>query len=49
MAWQGGFTGIACDTTTVDGEITKMDDLANPDKVGRDSVGMLESTCRTSS
>jgi spermidine/putrescine transport system substrate-binding protein len=42
MAWQSGITGIGVNTKLVDGEITKMDDLANPDKVGRDSVGMLE-------
>ena len=42
MAWQGGFTGIAFDSSKVDG-ITKLDDLANPDKVGRNSVFMLES------
>ncbi len=43
MPWQGGFTGIAWDTTKVNGDITKLDDLADPDKVGRDSVGMLTS------
>jgi spermidine/putrescine transport system substrate-binding protein len=43
MAWQGGFTGVAYDTSKVDGEITTLDDLANPDKVGRNSVGMLTS------
>lgn len=43
MAWQGGFTGIAFDTTKVNGGITKLDDLANPDKVGQNSVFMLES------
>ena len=43
MAWQGGFTGIAYDTSKVNGEITKLDDLANPDKVGQNSVGMLTS------
>ncbi len=41
MPWQGGFTGIAYDKTKVNGPITKLDDLANPDKVGRNSVGML--------
>ena len=43
MPWQGGFTGIGYDKTKVNGEITKMDDLANPDKVGTKSVGMLKS------
>jgi len=43
MAWQGGFTGVAYDTSKVNGEITKLDDLANPDIVGRNSVGMLTS------
>ncbi len=42
MAWQSGITGIGVNTDLVRGEVTKMDDLANPDKVGRDSVGMLE-------
>jgi spermidine/putrescine transport system substrate-binding protein len=42
MAWQGGFTGIGYDTTKVNGPITKMDDLADPDKVGTNSVGMLK-------
>jgi len=43
MAWQGGFTGIAYDSSKVNGEITKLDDLANPDIVGTNSVGMLTS------
>ena len=43
MPWQGGFTGVGYDTTKVNGEITKLDDLANPDKVGAESVGMLKS------
>ena len=41
MPWQGGFTAIGYDKTKVNGEITKLDDLANPDKVGRSSVGMI--------
>jgi spermidine/putrescine transport system substrate-binding protein len=41
MAWQSGITGIGVNTKLVNGEITKMDDLANPDKVGKSSVGML--------
>lgn len=43
MPWQAGFTGIGYDVTKVNGPITKLDDLANPDKVGRNSVGMLAS------
>jgi spermidine/putrescine transport system substrate-binding protein len=42
MAWQSGITGIGVNRKLVNGEVTKMDDLANPDKVGTDSVGMLE-------
>ena len=42
MAWQGGFTGIGFDSSKVEA-ITTLDDLANPDKVGRTSVVMLES------
>ena len=42
MAWQSGITGIFFNRDLVDGELTKMDDLANPDKVGTNSVGMLE-------
>lgn len=42
MPWQGGFTGIGYDVTKVNGPITKLDDLANPDKVGQNSVGMLK-------
>jgi spermidine/putrescine transport system substrate-binding protein len=42
MAWQSGITGIGVNRQLVNGEVTKMDDLANPDKVGTDSVGMLE-------
>jgi spermidine/putrescine transport system substrate-binding protein len=41
MAWQSGITGIGVNTKLVNGEITKMDDLANPDKVGKSTVGML--------
>lgn len=43
MAWQSGITGIGVNTELVNGEVTKMDDLANPDKVGESSVGMLKS------
>jgi len=42
MAWQSGITGIGVNTDLVSAPITKMDDLANPDKVGQASVGMLE-------
>lgn len=41
MPWQGGFTGIWYDSKKVNGPVTKLDDLANPDKVGTNSVGML--------
>ena len=43
MPWQGGFTSVAYDTTKVNGQITTLDDLANPDIVGQNSVGMLKS------
>jgi spermidine/putrescine transport system substrate-binding protein len=42
MAWQSGITGMGVNTKLVNGEITKMDDLANPDKVGKSAVGMLK-------
>lgn len=42
MAWQSGITGIGFNRQMVNGDITKLDDLANPDKVGTSSVGMLE-------
>jgi spermidine/putrescine transport system substrate-binding protein len=42
MAWQSGITGIGVNTKLVNGPITKMDDLANPDKVGTSSVGMIK-------
>jgi spermidine/putrescine transport system substrate-binding protein len=42
MAWQSGTTGIGYDTTKVNGPVTKMDDLMNPDLVGTASVGMLK-------
>jgi spermidine/putrescine transport system substrate-binding protein len=44
MPWQGGFTSIAYDTTKVNGEITTIDDLANPDKVGSNTVGMFKNS-----
>lgn len=42
MAWQSGLTLIAYNDKLVHGDITKMDDLANPDKVGTGSVGMIK-------
>jgi spermidine/putrescine transport system substrate-binding protein len=42
MAWQSGITGIGVNPALVNGEITKLDDLANPDKVGSSQVGMLK-------
>jgi spermidine/putrescine transport system substrate-binding protein len=42
MAWQSGITGIGVNRQLVNGPVTKMDDLANPDIVGTSSVGMLE-------
>jgi spermidine/putrescine transport system substrate-binding protein len=41
MAWQSGITGIGVNTKLVNGPITKMDDLADPAKVGTNSVGMI--------
>lgn len=43
MPWQGGFTGLWYNTEKTNGPVTKLDDLANPDKVGTNSVGMLKS------
>jgi spermidine/putrescine transport system substrate-binding protein len=43
MAWQGGFTALGVNRKLVKGPITKLDDLANPDKVGNDAVGMITS------
>jgi spermidine/putrescine transport system substrate-binding protein len=43
MAWQSGITGIGVNKDLVKAPVTKMDDLANPDIVGSDSVGMLKS------
>jgi spermidine/putrescine transport system substrate-binding protein len=42
MAWQSGITGIGVNKDLVKAPVTKMDDLANPDIVGSDSVGMLK-------
>lgn len=43
MAWQGGFTALGVNRKLVKASITKLDDLANPDKVGNDAVGMITS------
>jgi spermidine/putrescine transport system substrate-binding protein len=43
MAWQGGFTALGVNRKLVKAPITKLDDLANPDKVGNDAVGMITS------
>jgi spermidine/putrescine transport system substrate-binding protein len=42
MAWQSGFTGFGVNNDLVKGTITKLDDLANPDKVGQGLVGMIK-------
>ncbi len=42
MCWQSGITGIGYNSDLANGAITKLDDLANPDKVGTGQVGMLE-------
>jgi spermidine/putrescine transport system substrate-binding protein len=42
MPWQSGLDVIGYNDKLVNGPITKLDDLANPDKVGKSSVGMLE-------
>ncbi len=42
MAWQSGLDGIGVNPSLVNGEITKLDDMANPDKVGTAQVGMLK-------
>jgi spermidine/putrescine transport system substrate-binding protein len=42
MAWQSGLTGIGYNTEKVNGTITKLDDLMDPDLVGTNSVGMLK-------
>lgn len=43
MPWQSGLTGIGVNTDLVNGPITKLDDLADPSKVGTNSVGMITS------
>jgi len=42
MPWQSGITGIGVNLQLVNGPITKLDDLADPAKVGTNKVGMLE-------
>ena len=42
MAWQSGLTGIGYNTEQVPGRGDKLDDLANPEIVGTNSVGMLK-------
>jgi spermidine/putrescine transport system substrate-binding protein len=42
MAWQSGLTGIGYDTEKVSRPVTSLDDLANPEVVGTNSVGMLK-------
>ncbi len=42
MVWQWGLTGIAVNRDLVDAPITKLEDLADPDKLPPGSVGMLE-------
>jgi spermidine/putrescine transport system substrate-binding protein len=41
MAYQSGLTGIAVNHDLVQVPITKLDDLADPTKVGKASVGMI--------
>lgn len=41
MPWQSGVTGIGYNSKLTNGPVTKLDDLANPDKVGQSQVGML--------
>ena len=41
MPWQGGLTGIAVDHRYARGPITMLDDLADPAKVGANTVGMI--------
>jgi spermidine/putrescine transport system substrate-binding protein len=42
MPWQSGLDGLGVNTELVNGPITKLDDLADPDKVGKGMVGMLK-------
>jgi spermidine/putrescine transport system substrate-binding protein len=41
MPWQSGLTGIGLNHDLLNGEVTKLDDLANPNIVGQSSVDML--------
>jgi spermidine/putrescine transport system substrate-binding protein len=43
MCWQSGLSAIGYNTELCNGEITKLDDLMNPDIVGTNSVGILKS------
>ncbi len=43
MAWQSGITGLGYNKDLVKAPITSMDDLADPNIVGKQSVGMLKS------
>ena len=43
MCWQSGLSAIGYNTEMVNGEITKLDDLMNPDIVGNNLVGALKS------
>jgi spermidine/putrescine transport system substrate-binding protein len=43
MCWQSGLSAIGYNTELVNGEITKLDDLMNPDIVGNNLVGVLKS------
>jgi spermidine/putrescine transport system substrate-binding protein len=42
MAWQSGLTGIGYNTEQVSRPVVSLDDLANPEVVGTNSVGMLK-------
>jgi spermidine/putrescine transport system substrate-binding protein len=42
MAWQSGLTGIGYNTEQVSRPVVSLDDLANPDIVGTNSVSMLK-------
>jgi spermidine/putrescine transport system substrate-binding protein len=41
MPWQSGLTGFAVNRDLVNGELLRLDDFANPAKVGTNSVGMI--------
>ena len=43
LAWQSGLTGIGYNTEEVSRPVVSLDDLANPDVVGTNSVWMLKS------